>query len=179
MHRTTALRESNPISKKNFFFKNGGRFPARLRLLLVMVQWFKYNTLFLILLLFLSSCYTVEFKPASDYPNLHRNVNSDEVKILYGRPEGNLDFLGTMIIRDFSGNIKDRAFKRWIRSEAASRGGSLLWVRSSAIHRERSIQINDGPIRPGARPHTPSPNDIRMNIGTVHALLYNPARSAP
>ena len=119
-------------------------------------------------------CYTVEFFPEPDYPNF-RLADVDEVDITYTRPEKSYQFLGKLIYRDFSGDIKDINFLSSVKREAAKRGAQGAWIKRRRIHRQTAFQAQTVDRRQGRRSPT---GDLRNNVGLVDIILFNYKRES-
>jgi hypothetical protein len=74
------------------------------------------------------ACYSVEFVPVPDYPNLRRPVAGEPVEIGYERPAGKYIELGVARIRDVD-DPRSEGFREFVAAQARQRGASGAWIR--------------------------------------------------
>ncbi len=81
----------------------------------------------------LSGCYSVEFRPAADYhaQRLSPPPPADRIEVVYQKPAGPIQSLGTADIRDVD-NPRDPDFREFVAEEAERRGASGAWIRVAA-----------------------------------------------
>jgi hypothetical protein len=120
-----------------------------------------------------ASCYTVEFKPVPDYPVL-REVNTDEVVITYSYPGTDMEPLGTLLIRDFSGDLNDPQFLSYIKREARKRGAPGAWIQERRLSKVDSFHADHS----GGRQNSIERNEsrggtiLKTDLGIVSVLLF-------
>lgn len=127
---------------------------------------YSHITVAIFITLFLGSCYSAEFYPEENYPNLRRE-DVDDVEIRTRPPVRSYDRLGTLIIRDPAADIQDENFRRYLRGEARRRGAAGAWVTARGFTTNTLI--------------TGSPTDtqdvetgnITLESGVVTVILYN------
>lgn len=117
----------------------------------------------------LSGCYSVEFYPSNDYPNLRRD-DIDEVEIRTSAPRLPYERLGHLVIKDAAADLENRNFRRFLKNQAREHGAQGLWI----IRRSR---FNNAVI-------TGSPTDSRnsqsiqtgqldLETGVITLVLFN------
>ncbi|MBX7057315.1 MAG: hypothetical protein K1X75_04570 [Leptospirales bacterium] len=114
------------------------------------------------------ACYSVEFFPSPDYPNLRRS-DVGEVEIRRSRPERSFQSLGRLVVRDASADLQDPSFVAFLQSEARSRGAAGIWVQSTALDRSQSM-------RTGTRQrdgHLEETGQLELARNQLNILLYN------
>ena len=130
---------------------------------------FQLFQLLIFAFLLVSSCYSVEFFPEHDYPNLKlKKIKNVEIK--YRRPIKSYQKLGILIVRDFTGDIADRNFLRMISSEAKKRGAQGAWIISRIIRHQTRFQAETMDRR---RRHRMQTGNVKGRIGIVKIILYN------
>ncbi|MBI3394558.1 MAG: hypothetical protein HY042_01865 [Spirochaetia bacterium] len=60
----------------------------------------------------------------------------DDVVVLSKRPSHPVKVLGTLIVRDFSGEIDDPGFVSLLRREARKRGAEGVWITERRLHKQ-------------------------------------------
>ncbi len=137
------------------------------------------NTLFLIaalLLIFLNSCYSIEFIPEPDYANLRR-ADVSTVELRTTAPTRPVHRLGYLMVRDFSGNVDDPGFQSMLQSEIMNRGAEGGWIAEKNMHSRPTMTT-------GSRASSQNPNASAQNqvmetgtvssdIGILKILLFN------
>lgn len=147
------------------------------------VRPFTYSRKILSVLIVFSlflSCYSVEFFPSDEYPNLRR-TDTENVEILDFHPRYPYDILGTLVVRDFTGNIEDPNFRLLLEREARERGAEGIWIERKSLNRETLLRSQSTSSRHpygGGRGGTPA-GELTGKIGTVRAILFNYKRGCP
>lgn len=122
------------------------------------------------LLLFLTvSCYSVEFFPEPDYPNLRKN-DVEGVLITRTRPERPIQILGKLVFRGFAGDLRDAGFLRKVRQEAAERGAEGAWITSRSIRRQSAFETTS--VNPRMKTRQPT-GRIQSRVSIVKIILFN------
>ena len=121
------------------------------------------------LLLLLAGCYSAEFFPAPDYPNLRRSdINTVEIRT--ARPERAFQKLGTLVFKDFSGDSRSESFRDRLRREARERGAQGVWIAGRSLHHTGGFQTETRERRSGRRGPTGS---IKGRVGILRIILFN------
>ena len=132
-----------------------------------------YKYTYAVLTLFLLNCYTFEFLPSPEYPNLRKN-NPKNVILTTVRPREEFSILGTLVVHDFSGNILEPSFQSAIKREAKKRGAEGAWI--SKITLNKAIQFQ-GRSMSNSRSYMQNnyynTGEIRGTIGIVEVVLFN------
>jgi hypothetical protein len=130
--------------------------------------------LYFFILIPISSCYSVEFKPEADYPVL-RETEVDKVFITWAYPGPNIVPIGTLLIRDFSGDISDPAFLTYIRRQARKYGAPGAYIQErrilnvDSIHTDYSGGRQNSISRNGSGPQG---NILKTDVGIVSVMLF-------
>ena len=130
------------------------------------------KALFIVLIFGLWACYSVEFFPEPDYPNLRR-AHIEKVEITSFRPPKPFHKLGTLVFRDFTGDIRDESFIRKIESEAEKRGAEGAWIAYRALRRHTAYQTA---ARDRHRGQTMPTGSMGGSVGIVKVILFNHVR---
>ena len=129
--------------------------------------------LYFLVSLFILNCYTFEFHPTDEYPNLKKS-NVKKVTLLTVRPIENFSTLGTLIIHDFSGNIQEPSFQAAIKREAKKRGAEGAWI--AKIQLKKTVRLQGG-ASSGSRNYMQnnyySTGQIEGMMGIVEVILFN------
>ncbi|MDH5655326.1 MAG: hypothetical protein OEZ34_05430 [Spirochaetia bacterium] len=130
-----------------------------------------YFSLTILITVFIS-CYSFEFHPVSEYPNLKKN-NIHDVSVTTIRPKEGFITLGTLIVHDFSGNILDPAFQSAIKREAKKRGAEGAWI--SKIKLKKTVRLQgSAPMQSNYMQNNYyNQSQIQGTIGIVEVVLYN------
>ena len=119
-----------------------------------------------------SACYSVEFKPDSDYPNLRR-PGVGRVEIRRSPPERPYGRLGVLVVRDYSGDLNSENFQTRIRREARSRGASGAWILGVQVTEQTAFEGSTVPTGRGAARDRHPTGSLRSRVGVVRVLLFN------
>jgi hypothetical protein len=129
--------------------------------------------LFFLAILFIGECYTYEFVREPDYPN-YRKSNVENVVITYAMPSRDFVRLGTLIIRDFTGEIDDRSFINTVKKRSKELGAEGAWIRRKSLRDSvtyRSVPNND--TRPYVEQKYYQQGEISSQLGIVEIVLFN------
>lgn len=128
--------------------------------------------------LFLQSCYSTEFYPEPDYLVLRRD-GIEDVDIVYARLQMPTRFVGTLVVREYSGELDDPPFLHMIRGEARKAGASIAWILRRADTRGVYGQAdfrgrgNSG-MSGGGRRGGGRRGGVMSAVPEVNVLFYNP-----
>ncbi len=127
---------------------------------------------------FLTACYTAEFRPVPDYPVL-REAKTESVEIVWSHPGQSAVILGSLIIRDFSGDLDDPAFLSYIKREARKRGASGAYISEKRMERVDSFLSDTTGRRQTGYKNPARSQDLilKTDIGIVTVLLFTKSRS--
>ncbi|MEQ9365505.1 MAG: hypothetical protein RIF32_14765 [Leptospirales bacterium] len=75
----------------------------------------------------LPACYSVEFYPVAEYPNLRRD-DIDEVEIRTSAPRKPYRRLGHLVVKDAAADLESRNFRRFLKSQAREHGAEGAWL---------------------------------------------------
>lgn len=115
----------------------------------------------------LSACYSVEFYPTADYPNLRR-ADVDEVEIRTSAPRDPYEKLGQLVVKDPAADLENRNFRRFLKNEARDRGAEGVWI----VRRSRyNNQVITG--SPTDRNYTIETGQVDVETGVLTVILYN------
>jgi len=126
-----------------------------------------------LLLIFFMSCYTYEFKPVEEYPNLKKS-DIKEVVITMLRPKKPINELGQLTLRDFSGDIHDPAFQKSIRRQAKKRGAEGAWI--SKIQTKETVRLQsrtDYNRRNYMQNNYYGTSQVKGEMNIVEIILFN------
>ncbi len=124
-------------------------------------------TVAIFITLFLGGCYSAEFYPEDDYPNLRR-ADVEEVEIRVRPPSRPYERLGTLIVRDPSADLQNENFRRYLRGEARRRGAEGAWV--TARDFTTNTLITGSPTDANQYVET---GNLTLESGVVTVILYN------
>lgn len=125
--------------------------------------------------LVLGACYSVEFFPDDDYPNLRRE-NTEDVRIVRSSPNPPYHRLGVLVIRDYTGDLANPNFLARVRREARRRGASGAWIQRSRIYEQTTFNANTRTRRQGSAGVPQGSGSLRGQIGVVRIILFNRPR---
>jgi hypothetical protein len=89
---------------------------------------------FLLTLLLLGGCYSVEFVPSPEYPGLRYREPPPVVEVVYERPKEIVRRLGVASIRDVA-DPRSADFREFVIAEARRRGAPAAWIRVDQMRR--------------------------------------------
>ena len=135
---------------------------------------FLFRYIFFSLIIF-AGCYTFEFHPVDEYPNLRMDKNKiKSVTVTTVRPNAAFTTLGTLIIHDFSGNILEPSFQSAIKREARKRGAQGAWI--SKIKLKKTVRFQStapSNTRSYMQNNYYGSSQIQGTIGIVEVVLFN------
>ncbi|MCB1191062.1 MAG: hypothetical protein H7A23_10670 [Leptospiraceae bacterium] len=91
--------------------------------------------IFFFLLLF-CSCSTVEFIPNSNYsPEFKKYKKKDwsEVEVIFDKPQKPVEILGTIVIRNFNGDLNSKNYQNTLKKELFKNKMDGVWIHSGKI----------------------------------------------
>jgi len=126
----------------------------------------------LILIFFaaLTGCYSAEFFPATDYPILKKKV--ENVELRWTEPVRPYHILGRLVIRDFTGNIEDENFLRYLRHQAMDRGAEGIVIVQSQTKQVEYLRGYANDPRRGSYQRQET-GRLDGNLSIVTAILFN------
>ena len=117
---------------------------------------------------FLAGCYTAEFQAHPDYPGRRPlSVERTEIRETCSRAEGL--FLGTLIIRNFQGDLGNPGFRRYIESEMEDRGANFACISHTRIEQQDAYQVQNKSMHSN---RVQRGETLENKIGIVKLLLY-------
>lgn len=117
-------------------------------------------------------CYSVEFYPDADYPNLRRD-DVDEVEIRTGAPRRPYARLGNLLIKDAAADLSDPNFRRFLKSQARDRGAGGVWILSRGRYSNAVITGSPGDSRYGGGGGGIQTGQIDLDRGVLTVTLFN------
>lgn len=115
-------------------------------------------------------CYSAEFFPVAEYPNLRGEFDA-EPELRYTPPRRNHRELGSLLVRNYSGELRDETFQAFLKREIKKRGAQGGWINRRRYYNQ--VHYETGTVnrqRPGAVSPT---GEISGRVGTITVILYN------
>ena len=119
-----------------------------------------------------ASCFSMEFQPDSEYPNLRRN-GVDAVEIRRSAPERPYSRLGLLVVRDYTGDLRSDNFSTRIRREARKRGAEGAWILTTQLSEQTTFEGSTVATGRGAAHDRHPSGSLRTKVGLVRILLFN------
>ncbi|MCB1167383.1 MAG: hypothetical protein KDK37_09060 [Leptospiraceae bacterium] len=132
-----------------------------------MVQRFRVILLICLGSIF-SSCYTAEFQPHPDYPG-RRPLKVESSTLADSCYETRGQYLGTLLIRNFQGDLKNPGFRNYVLSEMEDHGANFGCVRSRSVSQEELYQVQNKSMHSN-KVQTGEP--LEKKVGTMEIRLY-------
>lgn len=118
----------------------------------------------------LAGCYSAEFYPVAGYPGM-RDPGKVPIQLRLSPPEREYTELGTLVIRNYSGDLRDETFLAFLRSEIRKRGGHGGWVQDRRYHRQVHYQTQSTSARRPGAASVPG-GEIASQVAVIRIVIY-------